>query len=357
MYKTGFGQESGLLFNAAVTVDNINNFGGGIKQGSSFLGLLNLQLAYKPNKSIFRNTDFFVSVIKTAGKPASENFIGDAQVASNIEGYAPLFFYELWAKQNFDSFSLLAGLHDLNSVFFVSDHSSLFINSSFGISPGLTLNMPLSIFPSVTFGMVAGYEKQKVSFFSGLYNVNHAFPEEENFHLHNHNFGDGFFNINELQYRPNKNSQLKIGAYYKICNDTVTFSGKKNYGIYLVADKTFYTSATEDKSVNGFLQLNSNLVKNNPASEYIGAGLLLKGFLLKKYKDVFGFGLAAVKLNRLNEYDQYEKGSFETAIELNYQITLFEMLTVQPDIQYIINPGGVYHNAFTGILRLQFSIN
>ncbi len=75
--------------------------------------------------------------------------IGDLQTASNIEAPDHFLLQEAWYEQQFADgmLSLLFGLHDLNSEFYVSDYGSLFLNSSFGIGPDMTVNVPLSIFP------------------------------------------------------------------------------------------------------------------------------------------------------------------------------------------------------------------
>lgn len=357
-------QDNNLSFEGSVTLENVNNLSGGIKKGSVLMALLDVSAGYQAKESIFRNTEFFFHFLKTAGKPASGNLIGDVQVASNIEGTSSLFFYELWLKQNIGSFSLLAGMHDLNTTFLVSDHAGLFLNSSFGISPAITLNMPVSIFPVTTFGTNFSFEKEKFTFISGFYNHNYEFVAEESFHIKNHFFKKGFFFINEVQYRFGKNSstQMKMGMFMKKCSiDTVDiYEGclsAKNYGGYFFADHTFYKNSASEKSVNGFVQINLNPQKINFASQYTGIGLTFEGFISKKHTDIFGLSVARVKLNQLNELNEYVNGDYETAIELTARFVIFKKLTVQPDLQYIIHPGGVLSNALTGMLRVSYQIN
>ncbi|OIQ00823.1 MAG: hypothetical protein AUK35_01200 [Zetaproteobacteria bacterium CG2_30_46_52] len=43
--------------------------------------------------------------------------------------------------------SVLFGWHDLNAEFYVSDYAALFLNSSFGIGPEISGNVPTSLFP------------------------------------------------------------------------------------------------------------------------------------------------------------------------------------------------------------------
>lgn len=363
----GICQKSPLEYNASVVIDNVNTIDGGIKEGSTFLGLIDMGMAYRPTKTIFKNTTFFAHFLKTTGQPASENFIGDVQVASNIEGRSSLLFYEIWIKQKLGDVSLLEGMHDMNSVFLASEHAGTFINSSFGISPALSLNMPVSIYPVTTLGTVVSYEKERFSFFTGLYNLNHEFIDEESFHIHNHLYEHGFLSITEVQYRwinsGNIKGEYKAGWFYKQCNedghgnDGICISNE-NYGAYLVADQVLFTTANNEKNINVFLQFNVNSPKYSYASEYLGSGVTLNGFLSEKHTDVIGLALASVRLNELSyEKDHFIPGSYETAIELTFEQSFFNMITIQPDVQYIINPGATLSNALVCILRLKLELN
>jgi porin len=347
-------------------MDNVNTLNGGIKQGSAFMGLMDISFTYQSEIDIFKNTTVFAHFLKTSGQAASEDFIGDVQVASNIEGRASLLFYEIWIEQKLMDLYLLGGMHDMNSVFFVSENAGTFINSSFGISPGLSLNMPVSIYPVTTFGTVTRYEKEQFTFLSGLYNLNHEFAEEEEFHIHNHIFEHGFLSLMEFQFRRIKSgtvkSEYKIGGFYKQCNedghgrDDICIS-EKNYGAYLVADQQLYETSNSNKNINAFLQFNTNPLKYSYASEYVGAGVTLNGFLSGKHTDRFGVAMARVKLNDLNENGYFTPGTYETVLELTLKQTIFKFITIQPDIQYIFNPGGTLSNAWVGTLRLKFELS
>ena len=361
-----FSQEKTYDLEISATGDNVNNMHGGLQQGSAFLGLLDVGFSFSPNNTILRNTEFAAHFIQTVGMPASEELIGDAQIASNIEGRSKLWFYELYIRQNIHDFFLLVGMHDMNSEFCVSNQAADLINSSFGIAPGISMNMPVSIFPVTTSAVAAGYVRSRISLLSGFYNMNHDFTEEKEFSTDNHIFHQGSLTISELQLRRLRGdrtvTEVKLGGFFKHCGSHYEVRPQEcvsvhNYGFYLVADQSFFQNSETDESLNAFLQLNLNPTHLNYVSGYFGFGMNAKGYLTKKNSDVLGFGLARVQLNQLGE-KYFGKGKFETVVELTYKQTLFDRLTFQPDLQYIINPGGNsgLSNAIVAILRLQVEI-
>ena len=67
-----------------------------------------------------------------------------------------------------------------------------------------------------------------------------------------------------------------------------------------------------------------------------------------------GLGIAQVGISKKMVDDLPTVQSYEMAIELSYAIPLIQQVTIQPDLQYIINPGGTneFNNAFVGFLRI-----
>jgi len=92
----------------------------------------------------------FVRGMRAHGPDPSASRIGDLQTASNIEAPDRALLYEAWLELRFGKrtkTALLLGWHDLNSEFDVSEYASLLINSSFGIGPEISANVPTSIYP------------------------------------------------------------------------------------------------------------------------------------------------------------------------------------------------------------------
>lgn len=356
-----------ININSSVIIDNIYNIDGGIKPGFTTLGLFDFSIDYSPQtKGLLRNTSFYAHLLKTAGKGASENLIGDVQVSSNIEGMASRFIYELYISQQLKSFNLSFGLHDLNTEFMVSEYAGDFINSSFGIFPAVSLNVPVSIFPVTSVGGVVAYRKKSFDIVAGLYNLNYDYVYEEVFNIQNHLFNKGFLGVLEMRYKINPpnglSGEYKIGGYYKDCQhledqhkDESCFT-EENHGIYFIADQLIWSSPNDNK-LGMFAQIGIAPKETNYVPYYYGFGISLKTRDKKYIPDVIGLAVGSVGLNSFDEGDMVFATSNETTIELNIQKELSGRISLQPDFQYIINPAGILNNAFAGILRLNIKLN
>ena len=366
-----YGQEEdekkSLLISSSFTIDNVFNLTGGIEKGSSTLGLFDFSILYTPFKSsIFQKTRFHIHLLKTGGKGPSENFIGDAQVASNIEGKSSRFLYEALVIQQFGNICLSFGLHDLNTEFMMSEYAGDFINSSFGIFPAVSLNVPVSIFPVTSVGGILCYHKNSFGFAAGLYNLNNDYLEEEEFNFQNHLYQKGYLAVAEISYHLESDNNLtgeyKLGGYFKDCSPGEEFTEdectlkNENYGIYGIADQSI-VSIGSNFQLGIFAQIGLSPKKTNYVPDYYGAGISIHTNDKKYAPEFVGLAFGTVGLNSYSAEMGYYNPVRETAIELSAKKTLFEKLTLQPDLQYIISPSGIYENALVGILRLQVELN
>jgi porin len=339
----------------------VRNFSGGIQNGTSILGLFDFGINYSFfQKAALKNTSLYAHLLKTAGIGSSERFIGDVQVASNIEGRASRFIYELLLRQKIGNVTISAGLHDLNNEFMSSSFAGDFINSSFGVFPAISLNIPVSIYPVTTFGGIISYNKKRIHVVAGIYNLNHNYTEEKTFHVGNHFYQHGFIGVGEIHYRQFKSNEIhgeyKIGMYVKDCNhnDGTKIPGEcvreKNYGLYFIGDHVLYQFSSGG-IIGAFIQAGITPATINYASEYYGAGILQRGIFKKKLPEQFGIAFGRVKLNYLEDHLFTDIKRYETVLEFTGKIPVSNKFLIQPDIQYIITPSGIYNDAFTGIIR------
>ena len=351
---------------ASLAIDNVTNWKGGIQRGNAILALLDFSVTLQASQNRWlRNSMLHAHFLKSAGKGASEHFIGDMQVASNIEGRASRFVYELYLQQTLGNFQLTAGLHDLNAEFMYSDNASLFINSSFGIFPSVSLNMPVSIFPVTSFGILANYTLNDWKFLAACYNLNHDFVDESTFTLSNHFYKKGYMAVAEVNYQwqfgSNIEAQYKAGAIYKECvqpgaNEELASTYPNTcYGFYFVADQDFarFSKAT----LTGFLQLSWTSPPETQAPFYAGAGVLLTDIRNKYLPTDLGLSFGHVDLDNQNETTLVSNYTYERVIEFTASYSIKNHFYIQPDIQYIINPSGAHNNAFVTVLRLVAELN
>ena len=169
--------EEAFSFEASYVGDLINNLSGGIKTGSSYLGMANLRLGFDTGKAgLWNGGQFYVNAANTHGATPSADMLGDMQVISNIEAGNHSYLQELWYKQALNKVELTVGLQDLNVEFANSQYGSLFMNSSFGILPVISTNFSAPIFPLTTLGVTAKWSpSEKISILGAVYDGNPRF--------------------------------------------------------------------------------------------------------------------------------------------------------------------------------------
>ena len=141
--------EKGIDIEAVATVDVLGVVSGGIEQGVESPANFDLAVQIDTGKAGWWNNGTLRLYLLGNTGGDTTNLLGALQVASNIEAPDTVKLYEAWYEHKFvdDKLSVLAGLHDLNSEFYVSDLGGVFLNSSFGNGQEIGQIAP-SIFPT-----------------------------------------------------------------------------------------------------------------------------------------------------------------------------------------------------------------
>lgn len=333
--------------------DFISNFHGGIKTGTTYLGLADLFIRFNTETaSLWKGGELLIHGANTHGDEPSANLIGDFQVVSNIEAGNHSFLYELWYRQQFSKASATIGLQDLNAEFAVSEVGSNFINSSFGIHPIISDNVLAPIFPITSLGATfcwnasssfnlkaAAYSGCPIDFDKNPYNIKWKT-----------NYLNGLLCIaeGEIMWKSDASldQTLKVGMFYhQHCYDEEESETETHdYGLYFVGDH--HLLSKEQHALNMFYQIGVSPRNENYC--YLGAGCSYTGLLSKKGKDMLGLAVACGMLTKT-------KGQDETAVELTYRINVTDQIFLQPEMQYVVHPGGTdsqLKNATVGLIRL-----
>ena len=370
---TASAQKKESPFSAEIqyTGDFFGNFKGGIKTGNTCLGKLDAGFNFFTDKAgWWKNGKLHAMIENTHGGLPSGSFVGDLQMLSNIENGNHTYLFECLFSQKIGHLVLLAGIHDMNSVFANVDIAATLINSSFGIMPDISLNMPVSIFPKTSLGVIGKLKlTPEWSIATAVYNGNPGNwaqnPHNIDISLNKQN---GYFSIAEMQFNSNrysgKNITLKAGTYYhngnypNISDSLVMTSG--NYGFYCLGFARLYFPGTDRHRYAGlFIQSGWAPEETNINSLYVGAGIVCKGLFPKRHDDMLA--LAAGRATMGSDYLQAAGSALtnnESMAELTWQYIINNKLSVQPDLQYIIHPGAEKTNdsAFTGIIRFQLNL-
>jgi porin len=341
--------------------DFAGNFAGGNKTGTAYLGMANIKIGLDPKKiGLWNGGQFLINGSCTHGNMLSADYIGDFQVASNIEAGNHIYIHELWYRHSLDVAEITVGLQDLNSEFVTSEFAGLFINSSFGIPSLIADNIPAPIFPLTGLGIATKFFlSEKLSLQAALFD---GLPKDFSKNEYNLNWdltdNDGVLAILELQISilpNNMPGMLKFGSYYhsrlKQKNEEtglIETIFNENYGFYFIADQKI-VNINENNGLGLFAQLAFSPGNINFHNYYIGGGIKYNGLFDECGHDNFGLAFAHAGFNNSED---------ETTIELFYRAPISGIFYIQPDIQYIINPAGTENklgNALAAFIR--FAIN
>jgi len=340
--------------NATYKGDLVTNFNGGIATGSTYLGLADLFLHFDAEKAgLWKGGEFLVHGANSHGGEPSASLIGDFQVASNIEAGTHTFLYELWFKQRFSNITATIGLQDLNAEFASSEVGSLFLNSSFGVHSVISDNILAPIFPLTSPGITLCWNtSEKLTLKTAIYR---SCPVDFDTNPYNIkwdlNHLQGLLWVTEGQFAwmgtQEQSNVLKGGVFlHQHCPGTDVVNSETgdklthDYGFYVVGDHQI------DSKFSIFYQL--GVSPRNDNFGYLGAGCAYTGLFSKKGNDILGLAVADGMLTK-------ERGKDETTFELSYKVQLTPQIYLQPDLQYVVHPGGTdvqLKNATVGLVRL-----
>lgn len=339
--------ESPLNFKASYKGDVVSNFRGGVKTGTTYLGLANLKAEFDAEKAKWwKGGTLFVNFGNTHGGQPSANMVGDFQGISNIEAGNLTFLYELWYKQKLGKINFTVGLQDLNADFATSENGALFTNSSFGIHSSIADNVAPPIFPLTALGVnvkwnISDTYLWQAAIFDGTPDDYKTNPYNTHWRLSKN---QGYLTVTEFQINKSlfkeRQGIYKFGVYYHQHNDTID-TEQHNGGFYFVGDQQI------NDNLSLFSQIGLSPKKKNNHNQYYSIGMNYKGLFNNRPADQCGIAIAHAGIH------DNAIGS-ETAIEFTYQFEINENIYVRPDIQYIINPVGTtskLDNALVGFLR------
>lgn len=362
---------AGVTFDAVYTADAITNLSGGVQTGGTYLDNLDLQINAERG-SIFGipGLSGILYGIYNNSNEFSAEYVGDTHIVSSIDAPRAWRLFEAWldwAPRDDDSLSLRAGLYDVNSEFDSTETGGLFVNSAHGMGTDFSqsgLNGP-STFPVSSLGLrvrttwgTAGYYGQ----FAVLDGVP-GDPDDPSSNKIDLSGDDGALVVAEVGWSGNDWRKLALGAWvYTADFDRLTDPGGTqddgNEGWYGIADRTVWRG--DAATAAAFLRIGQAEEKYNPFSGYVGFGGSVAGFLASRPDDELGLavaiGLVGDEFEDSRRLEGLGTDSHETTIELTYRAPVTDWLVLQPDVQYIINPGNDPNLDDAWVVALRFEL-
>lgn len=368
----------------------LGNLSGGRRRGFDYEGLTTgaLQLDTQPAFG-WAGGLFNVSGLQIHGRGWSADNLLTLQAASDLEAEPATRLWELWYQQKIfgDKVDIKIGQQSIDQEFNNSPSAGVFFNAAMGWPALPSADMPAGgpVYPLSALGVRArAHPTDAITVLAGVFNGSPVY----------NNFGDtqrqnpsgtsfplngGALAIAELQYAyPGAGAGetgplagvYKLGFWYDSENfadqrydaagvtlanpasSGVAARRRGDYGIYAVIDQTIYRlGKDENRAINFFLEPSfTPLQDRNLISFSLDGGLTMRGPFVGRSNDSagLGFGYAQVSAGA-SGFDRdrafFNPGVYspvrqaETFVEATYQYQAAPWWQIQPDFQYVFNPG------------------
>jgi len=337
------------------TSDVWHNARGGLRRGWRYLDNLDVTLTIDTERVIgWRGASLFVYGLYNNGQALTGDLISDVQGVSNIEtGVRAVRLYEAWVEQRFGRASVKFGLYDLNSEFDEHVTGSLFLNSTHGVGPDLSqsgLNGP-SVFPVTSLALRADYQiDERLRVRAAILDAVPGDPARPRRTAIRLGGGEGALLIGEAQYRT-RNTRAILG-YWRYTARFAPFGAappsgapRGNDGLYMMVEQQLSRIGVDgERGLAGWLRLGLADDRFNPIELNLSGGLVYTGPSAARAEDQLGIAVSRAQFGapyRAAMAAAATPGTrSELTIEVSYRAVVTPWLSVQPDLQYIINPGG-----------------
>ncbi len=382
----------GISLGATETSEVLGNPSGGRARGVIYEGATELSLGIDLDKAVSLPGGMFnVSAWQIHGRGLTTNNLDNLNVVSAIEADRATRLFELWYQQ-----SLLGGKLDIrlgqlaaDQEFIISQSGDLFLNSSFGWPTLATFDLPAGgpAYPLATPGVrLRARPNAATTLLLGVFNgtpggSGTGDPQARNPSGANLRF-QGAFVIAEAQVALNQGegatglpATYKLGGWYNsnaVADPFANAGGQPaglpapaasgphsdNWSMYTVLDQlVFRPPGLKDGGLGVFLRAMGAPANRNQIVAFVDAGGTYKG-PFGRANDTVGLGVGWARVSgAATAADRtlaslsgglYPVRGAETMIELTYQAQLAPWWQVQPDVQYVVRPGGGIVNAASG---------
>ncbi len=398
----------GISLGLTETSEVLGNVTGGVHQGAAYDGVTQLNVAVDLNKLVgLDGGTLYMSGLQIHGRDLSADNLFTLQTASGIEAERSTRLWELWYQQAFlhGRFDIKLGQQSIDQEFMISQGASIFLNTAMGwpLVPTVDLYAGGPSYPLSSLGArLRGQPAENVTILGGVFNDNPpGGPFNDDGQLRGAEQTGTRFNLNtgalfiaEIQYSANAAptspegapsglpGTYKFGFYY----DTATFPDKHfdqnglsladpastgiarmrrgNFSLYGVMDQVVWQPDPKSaRAVGVFVRLSGAPEDRNLVNFALNAGVTLKAPFAGRDSDTVGLGYGFARVSGSASSLDKDTARFsgtaipvrssESFIELTYQAQLAPWWLVQPDLQYVFNPGGGIPNPLVPGARIK----
>lgn len=375
----------GILYGAHYIGEAFSNRSGGIARGSLYTGRVELYADVDLGVLAgLKGLAFHVNAYDIHGKGLAATKVGTLNAMSSIEAEPATRLFEMWFEQKLldDTLSVRFGQLAADSEFMLTDSGTQFINASTGWPAIAAVNLPNGgvAYPLAAPGArVEWAATNALTVRAGVYNDDPAGPCAGDAQLdcdpHGLEFrlSDHPFIIAELAYKYGEGMRgwlpgtIKIGGWIDLAQfddqhfDTAGVSlanplsngapirHRSDQSLYAAVDQKIYSGVSGHDAISVFARAMVAPSDRNLVDFNMDGGIVFTGFVPGREKDTFGmmasFAHISSDAKRL-DHDALNLGGVtpvrknEWVLEANYIAHIVPGWTVQPDFQYVWNPGG-----------------
>jgi porin len=352
--------------------DLMASVAGGLQRGQAYAGQLYVEVDTDLGKLAgLQGLRFDVSGDWASGTNLSQDIGNIFTVAQYFEGDGIVRLTNMYLQQSLldGRLDLKAGRFSTGADFFNPPIDLIFVNEALNpIIVAVQVNVPgVTADPNATWGgRVAVQPTPWFSLATGAY---YSDPTLNQLTANGTEFGistsNGYFLVTEAAFllHSEKGSQglpgrYRLGAYYDSNQyASLNHPGRQqtgNYGLYVMGDQMVFREggpgSSRGLSLFGAL-IYAPSASINPLPLFASVGATYSGLVPTRDRDIAAFAMY------YGGFSRYLPGqTYEMVLEWTYAIAVGRRLTIQPDVQYVINPGGVSSVGNAVVLGLQIGI-
>jgi porin len=347
---------------------------GGVKQGGEYDGALHLYLNADMHRlGLWKGLCFYVDGFQLHGVSITAANLGSLIPVSGIEATPATRLFEIWFEQTMfnEKLSVKFGQIAVDTEFILSEGAAWFLSATYGWPPITAADLPNGgpAYPlSQPAVRVALSPTDQLTLMAAVYNGDPAGPncngdpQRCNDHGLEFRFDDPPLLFAEAAYKY-KSGTVKLGGW----NHFGTFENQRfdsggaliavtgnagrpldnNWGLYGVIDQWVWRMPGSEgsKGVAVFARVMGAPDDRNLVDFYSDMGITFIGMIPGRPDDALAIGFAYVGISDTVHAFDVDLGlpvarNYESAIEICYTMQLKPGWTLQPDFQYIWQPGG-----------------
>lgn len=356
-------KDKGVDFGVAESLEGYYNFTGGKRVGSAAASTFDANVSVDMKELLHvPGGKFYADFEAHSFQNPTSLLVGDLQVFDKNTADPFLQMFEFWYQQEFfhNTLRLKVGKVDANAEFSLIDNGLDFMTSSAHVTPTLFVfptfpdpkpSVNLFFTPGKLFyASAAVYAANRSTHFLDFSGKPGSVQPSLNGNLWIAETGLTWSHLSGKA----DDGNLRVGIWKHTgeFNRTDDNSAVKGVGgIYVVINQTLWKPNHDDESNRGlrtFLEFAHSSKGVAPVYEHFGGGLLWTGIKAERPDDEIGictqYSLISPQPGLIWKYEQ--------SVESFYKLVVASWINLQPDVQYIIHPGGSYSNALVGTLEL-----